>query len=135
MITQVKLVDSAREVREAVAEFARRGYAKDTIFILTHDERRTETLAESTDTHEIGMIDEGVFNAVANLFRSQGDALRAKMVSMGIGPQHAGDLEAELDKGRILLNAWGGNLAFDPDKGDPNIVFSPSATQLNNNIL
>jgi hypothetical protein len=99
MITQVKLVDSAREVREAVAEFTRAGYVKDTIFILTHDERRTESLAEVTDIHEIGMIDEGVFNAVANLFR------------------------------------WGGNLNFDPEEGDPNIVYSPSAMQLNNNIL
>jgi hypothetical protein len=135
VVTQVKLVDTAREVGEAVQEFARQGYVKETIFILAHDDRRTEELAEATHTSEIGTIDEGILTAIANLFRSQGDGLRAKMRSMGIREQEAKHFESELDKGRILLIAWGGNLNFDPSEGDPNIVYSPNDRTMNNHSM
>jgi hypothetical protein len=135
VITRVKLMDTAQEVREAVDELAQMGYVKDAIFILTHDDRRTQDLAEATDTSEIGMIDEGVLTAIANLFRSQGDGLRAKMRSMGIRKRDAERFESELDKGRILLIAWGGNLNFDPAEGDPDIVYSPTDNSLNNHSV
>jgi hypothetical protein len=122
--TKVHTVNNPVEVQEQVYKFQTEGYAKDQIFVLTHDKDRTKRLAENTDAERIGIAEEGLGTAIANVFRSTGDELRAKMRSMGISEQDAERLEREMDQDRILVIAWGGTEYADREY-DPSIYYYP----------
>lgn len=122
--TKVRTVDSIVEVKYQVAEFQREGYADENIFILTHDKDRTSRIADNTDTATIGVSEEGFGTAIANIFRSTGDELRAKMRSLGISREDAEKLEAQMDRDKVLVIAWGGKEYFH-DQFDPAIYYYP----------
>lgn len=128
MLTQVKTVETIEEARKAVEDFHKGGYLRENTYVLTHEANHTDLVSKVTNTSRIGLVEEGVFTAVANLFRSRGDELRAKMRSMGISKEHADDLEAQLDEGKIVIIAFGGNLNFDADGVDPKILYHPYLT-------
>lgn len=100
-----KVVQNGVQAVEAVNELQAAGYARDHIYVLAHDENRTERIADTSNANEIGIKEEGVFDAIANLFRSQGDALRAKIVSLGFTDAEAAFYEKELDLGKVLVIA------------------------------
>lgn len=102
---QVRVVENGLKVKETVQELNTMGYSGDNIYVLAHDDARTETLAKGTDASEIGMSEEGVMDSVANLFRSRGDELRSKIESMGLSTEEAAKYEKELDAGRVLVIA------------------------------
>ncbi|ATO49437.1 MULTISPECIES: general stress protein [Brevibacillus] len=105
MVPQVHVVENGVQVKEVIQQFDRLGYAPDHIYVLAHDEKRTHTLAETTEAEEIGVSEEGVFGSIANLFRSRGDELRSKMESLGLSKSEAERYERELDNGRVLVVA------------------------------
>lgn len=105
MAPQVHVVENGVQVKEVIQQFDRLGYAPDHIYVLAHDAKRTHTLAENTETEEIGIGEEGVFGSIANLFRSRGDELRSKMESLGLSKAEAERYERELDNGRVLVVA------------------------------
>lgn len=122
--TKVYTVNTAREAEAKIQDLANLGYNRDHLYVLAHDKKRTEHIAEQAAASEIGVSEEGVFTAIANLFRSHGDELRAKMTSMGVSMQHAEMLERELDKGKIVIFAWSGT-PYDGDRYDPDIIYYP----------
>ncbi|TYP70310.1 general stress protein [Paenibacillus methanolicus] len=122
--TKVHTVSTMQEAKEQIHSFIAQGYAKDQLFVLAHDKDRTERLAEAMDTERIGLEEEGVMTAVANLFRSRGKELRAKMQSVGIRASEAERLEKELDQGKIVVIAWGGK-PYENEDYDPLISYYP----------
>jgi hypothetical protein len=120
--TKVYTVNNILETRNKIEELERQGYAKEKIFVLTHDKKRTEHISEHTDASEIGIAEEGIITATANLFRSTGDELRAKLRSVGVSKEHAEQLEIEMDKGKIIVLTWSGTI-YDNDNFDPNIGY------------
>ncbi|MBB3108528.1 hypothetical protein FHS18_000556 [Paenibacillus phyllosphaerae] len=122
--TNVHTVDTLQEAKAQVDRFVAQGYTKDQLFVLAHDKDRTERLVEETDTERIGLEEEGVMTAAANLFRSRGMELRAKMQSVGIRAEEAERLEKELDRDKIVVIAWGGK-PYGDDDYDPAIMFYP----------
>lgn len=131
MLTQVKTVSTVEEARSAVQAFVDEGYVHPSIYVLTHEEKRTDLVSDVTEASQIGIIEEGVFTALANLFRSRGDELRAKMRSVGISERDAEELEAQMDEGHIVIIAQGGNLNFDDQGDDPSIVYHPAMVPQN----
>lgn len=123
-VTRVYTVDSREEVQEQAAKFRRDGYEADRIFVLTHDKTRTNRIAEQEDVETIGVAEEGLGTAIANLFRSTGDELRAKMQSLGISEGEAARLEEEMDRDRIVVIAWGGKEYLD-DEFDHDVYYHP----------
>lgn len=123
-ITRVFTVDSREEVQEQAEKFRRDGYRDEHIFVLTHDKSRTKRIAEQENVEEIGISEEGLGTAIANLFRSTGDELRAKMKSLGISPSEAERLEREMDRDRIVVIAWGGR-EYGEDDFDRDIYYHP----------
>ncbi|GAB6992145.1 YflT domain-containing protein [Paenibacillus pini] len=123
-MTKVQTVNSAGDVRAQVNKFMSEGYNEDRIFVLAHDKDRTDRVAEQTNTEQIGMNEEGVGTAIANIFRSRGDELRAKMRSMGISEEEANRLEEEMDTNKIVVIAWGGK-EFNNDDFDSTITYYP----------
>ncbi|UUZ81606.1 general stress protein [Paenibacillus sp. P26] len=106
MRTEIKLVTNEEQALRAIRTFREEGRSLNEIYVLAHDGERTEGLSKLTDTRTIGLMEEGVVTAFANLFRSRGDQIRAKMQSLGISEQEAERYEKELDKGKIMVLSW-----------------------------
>ncbi len=122
--TKITTVNNILEARQEIQQLIDQGYLKDSLYVLAHDSERTDRLVEHTAANPIGIIEEGVITAVANLFRSRGDELRAKLRSMGVSKGQAEALESEMDLGKIVILAWGGKMYAD-DEYDPNISYYP----------
>ncbi|WP_274649423.1 general stress protein [Paenibacillus humicola] len=123
-LTNVHTVNTLGEAREQLERYRQLGYSDDRLFVLTHEDERTKRLAEETDTGRIGVFEEGIGTAIANIFRSKGDELRAKMRSVGIADDVAEKLERELDRDKIVVIAWGGT-PYENGEYDPAIVYYP----------
>ena len=100
-----KVVNNGVQAVEEVKQLKTTGYAYEDIFVLAHNQDRTDRIANTANADEIGIKDEGIFNAVANLFRSRGDELRAKIESLGFTEAEAEFYEKELDLGKVLVIA------------------------------
>jgi hypothetical protein len=104
-MTQVKVVENGVEAKKAIDELVNQGFTKDDVYLFAHDKPRSEHLSDATDTNEIGVAEQGVFDSLANIFRSRGDELRAKMASLGLTDAEAQQYEKELDNGRVVVVA------------------------------
>ncbi|MEC0372664.1 general stress protein [Paenibacillus chibensis] len=100
-----KVVENGVQAVKEVNQLRSSGYVYDDIFVLAHDGDRSERIAETANADEIGIKEEGMFDALANLFRSRGDELRAKITSLGFTEAEAQFYEKELDLGKVLVIA------------------------------
>lgn len=100
-----KVVQNGVQAVETVQELHAAGYNKEDIYVLAHNEDRTERIAEAADAGDIGIKEEGVFTTIANLFRSRGDELRATIESLGFTEAEAAFYEKELDMGKVVVIA------------------------------
>lgn len=122
--TQVFTLDNILDARYKIQTLQNDGIAKENIFVLTNNEKRTEYISKHTDGNQIGMAEEGIFTAIANFFRSEGDGLRAKLRSMGVSADHAEVLESDMNLGKIVVLAWSGK-TFEDDDHDRELTYSP----------
>ncbi|SDS26308.1 Heat induced stress protein YflT [Paenibacillaceae bacterium GAS479] len=105
MKPSIQVLENGTDAMSAVRELSRRGYNKDEIFVLAHDKDQTDRLAENSEANKIGMSEEGMFDSMANMFRSRGDELRSKLESVGLTDLEAERYEEVLDQGKILVIA------------------------------
>ncbi|MEW4283507.1 general stress protein [Priestia koreensis] len=104
-MVDVKVVENGVQAKEIVETLVRNGFTMDEIYLLAHDKNRSEDLADAIDTNNIGLKEQGVGSAIANVFRSRGDELRSKMTSLGLSQPEAERYEEELDRGKVLVIA------------------------------
>ncbi|MBO2945540.1 general stress protein [Paenibacillus sp. F411] len=100
-----KVTDNGTQAVQEVQSLHSSGYTQEHIFVLAHDSDRTERIASASDASEVGMKEEGAFDTIANLFRSRGDELRAKIQSLGFTEAEADFYEKQLDQGKVLVIA------------------------------
>lgn len=105
MKAYAKLVNNGLEAVDVVNDLHRQGYSEKEIYVLAHEKDRVDRLTDITDAKTVGMTEEGMFDTIANLFRTRGDALRHKIESMGFDRHEASMYEAELDSGKVLVMA------------------------------
>jgi hypothetical protein len=103
--TRVSVTSNLQEAQNKVQQLYREGFEREHIYVLTHSAEGTDYVANYTGAEQITVAEEGVLTSIANLFRSRGDELRAKMRALGVPDVEAGRLESELDKGKILVLA------------------------------
>ncbi|MGG1679220.1 general stress protein [Neobacillus sp. NRS-1170] len=103
----VRVVENGLEAKKAIDQFMSEGFTKEEVYLLAHDKDRSEHLSEATDIQDIGIQEQGVFDSMANVFRSRGDKLRAKMRALNLSDLEAQHLEKELDEGRVVVIATG----------------------------
>jgi Heat induced stress protein YflT len=101
----VKIVENGVQAREGIELFMRQGYTTEEIYLLAHDQNRTDNLTDALGTSEVGLEEQGIFGSIANVFRSRGNELRSKMESLGLTEAEADDYEKELDLGKVILVA------------------------------
>lgn len=120
--TKVSVVNNGLEVPKILKSRLDEGYLKENLFVIAHSDDRTEHISEKTEAREISVLDEGPITALANLFRSKGDELRAKLRSMGVSEEESNRLESQMDQGKVVVLAWGGE-TFHDHNYDSNIKF------------
>jgi hypothetical protein len=120
--TKVFTVNTIMDVRKKVEQLEREGYYKEDIFVLTHDKKRTDEISEQTVGHGIGTAEEGVLTTIANLFRSTGDGLCAKLRAMGVSKEQAERLESEMERGLIVVLGWTG-MTYHEDNYDERVSY------------
>ncbi|MDU0205029.1 YflT domain-containing protein [Paenibacillus sp. MAH-36] len=103
--TRVSVTTNLQEAQEKVQQLYREGFSREHIYVLTHSAEGTDFVANYTGAEQITVQEEGMLTAIANLFRSRGDELRAKMKALGVPDVEASRLEGELDRGKILVLA------------------------------
>ncbi|CAM3787805.1 general stress protein [Alkalicoccus chagannorensis] len=92
-----------KEVVEAIQDLRRKNIDEDNIYVLTHDEDRTERIADHAEADTIGLDEETLGTAARNVFRKKGEELRAKLEELGFEEYHAEELEEKLDEGKVLV--------------------------------
>lgn len=100
---KVHVVENGVQALDTISSLETEGFGREDVYIFAHGENRSEDLSEATGTAEIGTKEQGMFEAVGNLFKSRGDELRSKMESLGLSQQEAQDYEKELDQGRVVV--------------------------------
>lgn len=88
---------------EEIDSLSKKGVSKENLYVMSHDDDRTDRVAGDTDANKVGVRDESLQTAVGNIFRKKGDELRAKLKELNFTQQQADDLEGKLDQGKILL--------------------------------
>ena len=102
---QVHVVENGVQAKEKIDTLAAAGYTKEDIYLFAHDKDRSENLTEATNTESVGMSEQGLLDAVGNMFRSRGDELRNKMENIGLTSEEAAKYEEELDYGKVVVVA------------------------------
>ncbi|WP_018661295.1 general stress protein [Heyndrickxia acidiproducens] len=102
---KVEVVQNGLEAANLVNEFESEGFAKDDIYIFAHDKNRSKDLTDATETGKVGLDEQGVVNAIGNVFRERGDELRTKLNALGLTDMEAEQYEKVLDQGRVVVIA------------------------------
>lgn len=103
MKPEVKEFQDDQALMNEVNAQANNGVSKDNLYVMSHDDDRTERVAENVNASQVGVYEEGLKAAVGNIFRKKGDELRTKFEELGFTENEAGELEEKLDHGKILL--------------------------------
>jgi hypothetical protein len=101
----VKIVENGLEAKREIAHFMMEGFTKEDIYLFAHDENRTEHLTDALNISPVGVGEQGIFESIANVFRSRGDELRAKLESLGLSKAAAERCEEQMDNGKVVVVA------------------------------
>ncbi|MBD1379732.1 general stress protein [Metabacillus arenae] len=99
------IVENGVQASEIINNLTTRGIEKQDIFLFAHDPERSRHLTDGTDTKEVDVGQQGIFDSLANVFRSRGDELRSKMESIGLSQLEAEKMEEEMDHGKVIIVA------------------------------
>ncbi|QKS70089.1 general stress protein [Paenalkalicoccus suaedae] len=87
----------------AIDAMKAKGISEDDIYVVTHDDDRTDRVADNADANTVGVSEQGLGTAAKNLFRKKGDELRAQFQELGFTVEKAEELEDHLDQGKIVV--------------------------------
>ncbi len=71
MMENVYVVENSVKAKDKIDQLTLQGFTKDEIYVVAHEEDRTEQLSDNLHVNEVGMQEEGVFDKIANVFRSE----------------------------------------------------------------
>lgn len=103
MKPMIKEFQDDKGLMQEVKIQAANGVSKENLYVISHDDDRTDRVAGKVDANTVGINEESLRTAVSNIFRKKGDELRAKFKELGFDQTEAGQLEEKLDHGKILL--------------------------------
>ncbi|HWJ77069.1 MAG TPA: general stress protein [Niallia sp.] len=100
---KVEVVENGVQASNIINALENQGYNKENIYIFAHDKDRSEDLSAATDTGNVSMKEQGLFDSIGNVFRKRGDELRSKMQSVGLTEAEAEKYEEVLDTGKLVI--------------------------------
>ncbi|AYC30428.1 general stress protein [Paenisporosarcina cavernae] len=103
MTVHYKEYVSDAEAIRGIQEIKTKGVHENDIYVLTHEDRRTDDVAEAADANTVGMEETGFGTAMANVFRKKGDELRSQFQELGFSQPEAERLEEKLDQNKVVV--------------------------------
>ncbi len=97
------VVENGIQATQIIQELEHEGFSKDQIYLFAHDTTRSKHLTDHTNTRHIGLKEEGIFEKVANVFRSREENLQMRMTTLGLSQNKAVELGQELDEGKVVI--------------------------------
>lgn len=104
-MANVIIVENGVEAKEQIQQFIDQGFTKEDIYLLAHDNNRSNDLTNALNINNVGVAEQGFFDSIANVFRTRGDELRSKLESLGVSSSDAEQYEKELDQGKVVVLA------------------------------
>lgn len=99
----VKEFKDDTELMEEVKSLSAKGVSKDSLYVMSHDDDRTERIAEGAGASKVGIKEEGLGTYISNIFNKKGDQLRSQLKELGFSELEADTYEEKLDHGTVLL--------------------------------
>ena len=91
------------QLKQAVDMLKSKGVQATDLYVLTHDDDRTERISDKVDTNVIGVEETGLNKTIENLFVKKGDELRNQLHEIGFSSSESEMYEKKLDEGKALL--------------------------------
>jgi hypothetical protein len=91
------------KLMQDVTSLKNQGINNKDIYILSHDDDRTDRIASNVNANTIGMSEQDFKNVISNIFSKQGDELRTKLQEIGFSQHEAEEYEEDMDEGKVLL--------------------------------
>ena len=91
------------EAIRGIQEIKTKAILEEDIYVLTHEDFRTEKLAEMASANKVGLAEQGLGSTIANVFKSKGDELRAKFEELGFSQPMAENLEKKLEEHQVIV--------------------------------
>ncbi|TLS36602.1 general stress protein [Pseudalkalibacillus caeni] len=98
----VREYQDTETLKQDVEALKDRGVDKENIYIMSHDQDRTDRLADEAEANTVGMKELGL-ESVGTMFEKKGDELRKKMEELGLSESEAERYESEMDKGKVFV--------------------------------
>lgn len=99
----VKEYTNDEQLQNAVSLLKDKGVKSEDVYVLSHDDDRTDRIADNAGANKIGIKEMDFSNAVGNLFNKKGDELRTKLQEIGFSKAEADKFEEDMDEGKVLL--------------------------------
>jgi hypothetical protein len=93
------------ETKKAIETFLQEGFTRDDIYLFTYNREKSKNLTNVTDTSDVGLAEQHIFDSIANVFRSRGEELRTKMRSLGLSKREIEQCVEKMDRGDIVIIA------------------------------
>lgn len=91
------------KLMQDVTSLKNQGIDNKDIYILSHDDDRTDRIANNVNANTIGLSEQDFKNVISNIFSKQGDELRTKLQEIGFSQEEAEEYEEDMDEGKVLL--------------------------------
>ncbi|KHE66838.1 general stress protein [Halobacillus sp. BBL2006] len=91
------------KLMQDVTSLKNQGIDNKDIYILSHDDDRTDRIASNVNANTIGLSEQDFKKVVSNIFSKQGDELRTKLQEIGFSQHEAEEYEEDMDEGKVLL--------------------------------
>ena len=101
----VHVVENSVQAKAKIEQLVAEGYSKDHVYVFAHDKDFSKDLTDATDSGSVGLKETGLFETVGNLFKSRGDELRSKFMSLGLSEIQPPQYEQQFHNHKLLLVA------------------------------
>ncbi|MGP4071746.1 general stress protein [Piscibacillus sp. B03] len=99
----VKEYTNDEQLVNDVQKLKKNGIDNTEMYVLSHDDDRTERIASNARANTIGFSEQDMKNFLNNMFNKKGDELRTKLQEMGLSEDEAEEYEEDMDEGKVLL--------------------------------
>ncbi|WP_343801408.1 general stress protein [Bacillus carboniphilus] len=100
---KVQVVENGLQAARVIEEWIQEGYSRELIYLFALNENRSENLTHWTETGDMSLMELGFGETIENFFRPRDRELYSMFTSLGIDSHYAYELEADLERGRIVM--------------------------------
>ncbi|MCG1010463.1 general stress protein [Salinicoccus sp. ID82-1] len=99
----IKPYTNDETLQDDIKKLTSKDISADDIYVISHDDDRTERITKNAGVNTIGVSESGVADTVKSTFEKQGDTLRKQLQNVGFSETEAENYESDMDEGKVFL--------------------------------